>query len=531
MKHTRSCSFFSDKISVTPQQQVVFKKRLRAVHVPWKKWITKVSAHDALNMLELRENIIAYMKWASGQYITKKKVRDKIDEHRHNDLDTCGGESQRIVPIPTWSPIVTEGTINTADCRKKLLSRPQKSEKAESLPHVLLQKHCKPFILDFGSSNKTSNSDLTIMNAPSVNIVPFLVDGINNCFGYDVGFQFDELSLKDIFEISIYVNSFLLNVGGAISYIDCSSDSATQTKQRRHAKNRLLTFLRPGDAGTLMDSIVGLKHNQHQHGQTRTRALREMQKDRKKIDSLIRRKTMALFSCQLCKVVQLTSETTYLTSDDAYHSQAAFLHVLIEIQSRTLLPLSPSDYLNSAYDNIGLLLQISITSSSAAKKNRRSDSAVFSKYVSRTTHALGRAVSKILQSTENTNTNNHEDAWNTQTVITNIVAFFDNVSEVDMSKSHISCSTGTLSSIVQRQNAEHNTFMTTVYLPQVMLDGYNSKCAYYVPHRKLRMDTLKFCQKTYEMLSGVERQIDLASKKKFDASPVSAVTPVYQRNE
>jgi len=135
--------------------------------------------------------------------------------------------------------------------------------------------------------------------------------------------------LKRLFDIQLFMNAFLFFLPARKSLIYVSgmpANGKVQRRQLRFAKRAL------GQRIFRMQEIEGIQG----------------------IQSAIDARQRALNDCRLDNLLDMTS-LIMMRIDDAYVSNGAWLHVLIEIQRGTVLHLAPVEYLQSAYENVYMM--------------------------------------------------------------------------------------------------------------------------------------------------------------------------------
>jgi len=335
-------------------------------------------------------------------------------------------------------------------------------------------RNIETFILDVGSKRDTSNSDLTVINAPGPQIIDDIIDLLNDAFYPRLRRTLSQADLDQVFDIHLYVNSFLVLIDGNFWYVDVRKiehyDNNAAVQQRKHATSRIFRKYRkyrPRSASCYKDQI----------------------------NRLMKRKTTAFMNNDVSAVLDLTSQLAGLTSTDAYRSQGAFLHVLLEIQTGTDLFLTTSQYMDSAYDNLGMVI------ASTCKKTERIEAHDFSKYVSRLTHALLQVRRSSSSSRSNEKKKKEEQRAELDILIDEVVAYFDSVSEMDASKERLSCSTGLISAIRTVPNVSAANFVS-------ILSKRHRGCHYFTPFRKLvAVSPASFIKFTKYALDEIDRLI------------------------
>lgn len=416
-----------------PTEQAIGAEHVSALHrrlvhltrygSNWKTYIGRKyrssERRDRDPLVELRHIITAFIKHEAQQY-------DKHTDHSHDSHD--------------YSQDYVVGSAYV------------------QIPELSLSKRAnKLFAIDFGSINDTSNVDITFVNAPDAGLLKHLTRRLTERFGPTVksaGGPTDGIDItfiQRVFDISLYLNSFLVNLGGRVCYVNVPRKSVDRKRQRTHSKHRLGHRLAVGRA--------------HENDQLLCTSL----------DALLRQRDEALLARRPYDVLELTSRSSYCGADDAYHSQGAFLHVLIEIQAGIALELNADDYLDSAYDNLGMLRQAAFRDASQyaketsvggmrtggktgngrgtgnAKTNGKGtepETFAFSKYVARIANALGHVEC----------TSEKPRAAAGAERLRRLVRYFDEVSFSNAGKKHASCSVGRLSKTITAKNDENLTF-------------------------------------------------------------------------
>jgi hypothetical protein len=298
------------------------------------------------------------------------------------------------------------------------------------LSHLLVDgdREEGPYILDFGSKSDASNVDLTVLDAPSVRIVDFILSRVNDVIGKRLRHVFDEAGLHSLFDVSFYLNSFIINIGGTLCYVDTEGDPLSRRRQRRHARSRL-------EGNTDDFSSKG-----------------------EVVNRLITQKRRDLFGGIPSAVLDNTSRLAYCFPD-AYRSQGGFLHVIVEIQTGVRLYLSDDQYLDSAFDNLGMLAHYAKEGLDNDSEASTLASDVFSKYVFRITHAL--------RSIRDTSSKEIREA---------LIRSFDAASTYDPTHLRLSCSIGNLSEKSTVKNTPARNFRSVKKLER-------GECRTYVPRR------------------------------------------------
>lgn len=275
-----------------------------------------------------------------------------------------------------------------------------------------------PFIYDVGSKNITSNVDLTIMNNSTSKIIYNLINLLNK----SVNYYFTKQSLSNLLDLTFYISSFLFIKNGCAVLMNCTNYQI-ETCQRYHAKYRLQNpnnKMNPYSQSNSVDKIFRL----------RKKAIKE--------DDL--------------QALNYTSILTYF-SLDSYHSKGAFCHVLLEIQEGKIINNNIHEYLDSVFDNFGLMNSIP---KCECNSNR------LMKYLSRITHGLKRI--KDLN-------------MNFYNPVKEIVDFIDLSTVYDSSKPKMYFSIGSLSTVNCKSNTIRYAFNNIFH------SQYNF---FYIPGRKLQ---------------------------------------------
>ena len=165
-----------------------------------------------------------------------------------------------------------------------------------------------------------------------------------------------------------------------------------------------------------------------------------------------------LFGGRPSAVLDNTSRLAYCFPD-AYRSQGGFLHVIVEIQTGVRLYLSDDQYLDSAFDNLGMLAHYAKEGLDNDSEASTLASDVFSKYVFRITHAL--------RSIRDTSSKEIREA---------LIRSFDAASTYDPTHLRLSCSIGNLSEKSTVKNTPARNFRSVKKLER-------GECRTYVPRR------------------------------------------------
>lgn len=365
----------------------------------WKEHVTSLAKDETerAHLVRLRRRLVDHVKYQVGCQVDPSSSSSSSPPPKKRVV----AEGLEYVPVP--------GMVTS---RVDVATKKEKG----AVPFCAMTR---PVIMDAGSVNDVSDADLTIINPPKFDIIRDLVRSLKIRFrGVDRAIPggLSQRSLHDLFDVTFYLDSFIVNVDGALCYVRCRSREGRK-KQRRHATHRLR--LRGGDPSP-----------ESEESESRSG----------------------------CDAVDLMSRMTYLV-DDAYHSQGGFLHVLIEIQSGVPLRLEAPEYLDSAFDNLGML---------AAHDHTVENPRKLSKYVNRLSHALGR------WSTETTGKNAKVEAKA-------VVAFLDGVTEIDPSQSVLHYSVGRLSSTMTAKNSK-----TCTCFAHVFRAGVKGVHGFYLPRRRLK---------------------------------------------
>lgn len=294
----------------------------------------------------------------------------------------------------------------------------------------------KPIILDFGSRSKTSNVDLTVVNYKSPCIVNNILKKLNErC---DLKIKFTRHNLSQLFDINIYINSFILVKNGHLVVMDCKNRESIIT-QRMHSKYRLENNVKNPYTNIPFFDLIRLKNK--------------------------------LIKKDDCRAKNLTSILTYF-ADDAYHSEGAFLHVVLQIQNgKKVKGMSCDSYLDSCFDNLGMYKYF--------------PQMTFSKYMSR----IVRALKDIHELKPDPN------------VRKTMQTFIDYVNDMSYYKAEtktLKYSIGRLSNVFTIKNAKKYNFDYVF--------AADSK-GFYIPSRELKKNISRkvFLQKTKHILEQIER--------------------------
>lgn len=380
----------------------VFNTRTKNKRVSWKEWITGLDDISSSILVRIRDDIIETIK----THVHCNHSYDQLD------ISIQKNTACKLVPILHFEKKINDN---------QLCSLHQSSGRREG----------SPYVLNSGSKHPSSNSDLTIMDSTSVYIVDDIVNNINDTIGKTLNFRFSEANLKSIFDVTFYLNTFLVRLkSGAIGYVKCVNCHKCITKQRAFAKSRLVD-----------NSDVNCKT-------TKRDVKAEMQR-------IIDLKRSASRQNDLCKLLDLMSQMTFLGAKDAYHSQGGFLHVIVEIQMNTPLDLDGHHYIDSAFDNLGML-----AFSLQKKDGQTAISSHVSKYLSRICHALGMMVylayKRKTRYTEQ------------QRLASSLVKYFDDTTTVENSIGNLRYSRNNMSKsgkFKTIKNSPNRTFFASVYRP------------------------------------------------------------------
>lgn len=350
------------------------------------------------------------------------------------------------------------------------------------------QDAIKTFVLDTGSRHVTSDADITVLNAPCISVLDQIVREVNSAFSEVLEFEFDLQNLCKLFDINVFVNSFLVSLDEKMCYPKYNSLSKrTRTRQRKRAKLRLRRFLMSG-------------RSQHDE---KTQQADDNKQKRVQINALLRKKTEAVLNGNVSCFVDLTSLLAEKSGSDAYISQGAFLHVLMEIQSGVRLHLTPHEYLDSAYDNLGML---AATTASQSLSHKRSDTDAkaqilfdasdFSKYVSRAVHALKRCIESIKKCPA-------QRACSI--LLEQMLEFLDENSVIDEDiRPRVYCSMGKFSKSVSIKNTPLVTFRSVLTEPHGKTTRW--PCAFFVPYRIPKLDAMTMLQTLKRLLARIENE-------------------------
>lgn len=342
----------------------------------------------------------------------------------------------------------------------------------------------KTFVLDTGSKHVTSDADITILNAPCIGVLDHIVQSVNAVFSKDLGIEFGLREIGELFDVHIFVNSFLVSLRGRMCFPSFHSLSKrTQASQRRRSKSRLAPPRE--EKGEKKDEC---------------RKLAEM-------NVLMKKKTEAVLTGNVSRFVDLTSCLEEQSGSDAYISQGAFLHVLMEIQAGVPLRLSPHEYLDSAYDNLGML---AATVSIAAPAVSTAapvffDASDFSKYVSRAVHALKRFVESVCYITESRKSKTLSCSLSSSpALLEQVVRFLDENSVPDLhNRPRVYCSMANLSKSVSVKNKPSVTFRSILTGQQ---QHQKKPCDFFVPYRKPTLDARAMLRNLLRLFSLIEHE-------------------------
>lgn len=418
------------------------------VHKSWKDYVASLRADDPARtgLVDLRRQVVDHIKYQIGCQVGRRIRGDALwGTSAESDKGTEDGLSY--VSIPSLVALKT-ATDSATD--------------SDSVPYCDMMR---PFIMDSGSVNDDSDADLTIINPPDLEIVDRLVTSVKMRFR-----AVDEMlkkgkgkgkggltrdSLKEVFDVSFYLNSFVVNVDGLLSYVKCDTDGS-RSSQRLHATRRLRN-----EFPDLFDHDVDIagKIITDEH---------DVERQRNTFDGIdkgvssMRTSSPDSSTSAACQVLELMSRTTYFVGD-AYHSQGGFLHVLVEIQTGTPLDLTASQYMDSAFENLGML----VATTTASPRS-------LSKYLNRTVHALGRFVNRMGGQNEN--------------ALAEIVGKLDEATDVNTDHTTMSCSIGHMSSSITAANIGDAAKFANVFRSGVGDTSKSSKkkTGVFLPQRKAR---------------------------------------------
>lgn len=360
----------------------------------------------------------------------------------------------------------------------------------------------KSFVLDVGSRHATSDADITVMNVMCVDVIDHIIKDVNLAFSDVFMKEFDVADLEELFDIHLFINSFLVSLRGNLCYVDFDNLSVrTKRMQRVYSKIRVTEFMKSsgvfkGDKKRLV--LMGCSEDIN------------AEITRAQVDGLLREKMRSFFSGDIDQFVHTTSNIAMISSSESYFTQGAFLHVLVEIQSGVNLSLTMNEYLDSAFENLGMLTD-SLNKSSA----HNIDSAI-NKYISRLVHALGRFVERVECTTsaekENIRKRSNEKTQSLQ-ILNDLVYYLDqNTIHDEKISPRVSCSTGRLSRRIGRKNTAHVTFRSVVTFDGINksqeeknVNRANNHCSYYVPFRRpCHESPTNIVFRTYQALSKIE---------------------------
>ena len=370
------------KLGFTDQEKRALLHRIQHKNRPWKTYVMdKTNKTHVLNIVNVRKKIENHIKFLISLENSPHVVVCKEGEENEKEVS----KDASMVANLENSKLFKDKNLDT------------------------------PFVLDFGSKNYTSDTDLTIMNYDSLDIIPKILRQLNRDIDVnDINVRFTRRSLNVIFDMTFYLSTFLYIRDGKLIIMQCDSNETIRS-QRKHAKFRL-------------------KRHKEQ----------KVHKDQNPYTRLsldhITSKIRDFVACGSCEALEYTSKSTYFI-DDAYHSKGAFVHVLLEIQNGVRMANTIDDYLDSSFDNLGLILMYI--------KNDTFDSAKFCKYGSRIVHAL-KKINVICNMMDN-----HE---NIRIHTDKIINLLNDSSEYDSSKKYIAFSIGKLSTTKKKKNSVQYDF-------------------------------------------------------------------------
>ena len=283
-------------MKITHREEKALTRRLPLRDIPWAEYM---SVHNDKVLYRLREKVIILIKQAWKE---EEEILRKNDSNEASDISSFVSKDMQLAYSPATTCMMSKAWgkyIHTF------------SESRQHIP----QNPYKPFVLDFGSKNMSSNADLTLMNFDSLSDAQKnVLEKLQEFFGTGVDF----LMLKQVFDIQLFMNAFLFFLPSRKALVFISGmgpHSEVQKRQLNFAKQVSDQEYRQKDAQRLI------------HDQQR-----------------------ALQACRMDDLLDTTSNLMTLI-DDAYLSNGAWLHVLIEIQKGVPLHLAPIEYLQSAYEN------------------------------------------------------------------------------------------------------------------------------------------------------------------------------------
>jgi len=437
-KKMKKNQFISVSFSVAEKNALI--ERLNTKNKSWSDYIKKINkTYMKKHVLSLRYKIILYIKSMITDLKDFVDIRHpNIESGSFNQSDKSNEESKN-----------REGNLENS----QYIKSDNKNMKYIKYSKI---KNKAIFILDFGSVNPTSNSDLTLMNFKSIKIIDKIIDKINEEIVPKLGikYSFTRQKLSKIFDINFFVNSFLFVKDGYLVLMHCD-DEDIRKKQRLHSKYRIQNT----------ESIKHIKHI----------------KPKTDLEKIILERN-ALIKKDDCLAIELTSKITYFVSD-AYHSQGAFTHVLLEIQhgkNGNTLGMRVSDYLDSCFDNLGLL------KNNIVYKSRNIDKYV-NKYCTRIVHALKRI---------------NEEKKDLELYILEIVKYINENTEYNKEIKYLPYSIGKYSDIKKKENNEKEDF----------LQFFHSRTQHFnIRGRKLKSNISKklFVRNIYEKLLSLEKKCDM----------------------
>jgi len=428
----------SDDSATTTRYRRAFRKRERHIAMSWKDYVTRElnkNKSDVVDLLELRAHIIH----------TVKRSAKAFDSSACLSGNTAAGARLRRIR----SDAAKHSNIECISSNRDIAN----SERELS----------KTFVLDAGSRHPSSDADITIMNAMCVDVLDDVMKNVNlaisplcrRCR------ELDATDLEQMFNVHLFINSFLVALRGDFCHVDFRDLSVgTRTRQRRHAKARVMDFFSKRSSSSSRPPSD--KENVGSFARAR-------------VNALLRSKMRALSSGDVDGFVNDTSAIARIFSSESYFTQGAFLHVLVEVQSGVSLDLTHHEYLDSAFENLGMLTD-------TLRDSRSPDAAhvayAVSKYVSRMVHALGRFVETL---------EDGEKKKRAMDVLVDLVNRLDeNTVHDDITRPRVYCSTGRLSRRLGRKNTAHVTFRSVVPRHDNNDDrSHNKTCSYYVPFRTL----------------------------------------------
>lgn len=314
-------------------------------------------------------------------------------------------------------------------------------------PYLAKRKRRSSLILRTGTTSDTSNVDITIHNIKNINDAKQSIKNvlINNFpILSELGENIEDFytNLSQVFDINLYFNSFVLtftddygfeqyimkpvltesfimiqhmyalyNLVSSIKQIEKENTpyvSLTTSdlnylfnellfKVKTHPKENHKTYTDILKTNDFVESILNLKNK----NLTYTHAIEQLDNS---IDTLMKSNDF-----ELCNQIINAMSNASIYKDDAYHSQGGWIHILLEMQTdakfvsiaedvRPNYNLSINHYIDSIFDNLGILTECCLTAATKdvkLGKNMNNTEMYKNKYFIKYAKRVDDAVSRI----------------------------------------------------------------------------------------------------------------------------------------